>query len=530
MELHGKQIIGGETSAKGKDSAGAMNPATGEALETSFCHATVDEIERAVALALRASEEFGKLNASRRAGFLEAIAAEIEAVASPLVERCHAECGLPVARLESEVGRTAGQLRMFATLVRDGSWVDARIDRAMPDRSPVPRPDIRRMLVPIGPVAVFCASNFPLAFSTAGVDPASAWAAGNPVIVKGHHAHPGAAELVGRAVQTASQKTGMPEGVFSLLHGPGSQVGMALVKHPHIKAVGFTGSQYGGRALFDAAASRPAPIPVYAEMASINPVFMLPSALKERGSQIAAGLHQSVTLGVGQFCTNPGITVLQDSNEATSFIEKLEQLFLDTPPAVMLHQGIRGAYCEGITRLCDAVGVKANRGIDTDSGPGESHAGAALFETTGERFLADESLKQEVFGPCTLAVVCASREEMLRVARSFTGELSATVHGEASELREYADLIAVLERRVGRLVFNGFPTGVEVCPAMNHGGPYPATTDIHFTSVGTAAIYRFARPICYQNCPDDRLPDELKSANPLGIWRTVDGEFTREPV
>ncbi|MCP4605006.1 MAG: aldehyde dehydrogenase (NADP(+)) [Proteobacteria bacterium] len=530
MELHGKQIIGHSVSTEGPASIQAANPTTGEKLPGLFHRATDTEIAHATSLAARDFFEFSASAPEKKAIFLERIAEEIEGIRDLLVQRCHDESGLPKARLEGEVGRTTGQLRLFANLVREGSWVDARIDRALPDRKPIPRQDIRRMLMPIGPVAVFCASNFPLAFSTAGVDPASALAAGNPVIVKGHHAHLGTAELTARAVQTASLETGMPPGTFSLLHGPGAEVGMALVKHPSIKAVGFTGSQGGGRALFDVAASRPEPIPVYAEMASINPVFVLSSALADRSEQIAAGLHQSVTLGVGQFCTNPGIVVLEDGSKARSFIGEVARLLADTPRSVMLHRGIRSAYEQGIERLMGSDNVELLGRRATDPGPGACHADAAMFKTDAKSFLNNPDMKQEVFGPSTLAIICSDREEMLTVAKSFIGELTATVHGSVSELEEYSDLVSTLEMRVGRLIFNGFPTGVEVCHAMNHGGPYPATTDVHFTSVGTAAIYRFSRPICYQNCPDNRLPDELKNANPLGIFRTVDGGLTREPL
>ncbi|MCP4680424.1 MAG: aldehyde dehydrogenase (NADP(+)) [Deltaproteobacteria bacterium] len=530
MEIHGKQIIGHASSVDGPAEDQAVNPTTGERLLPLFHRATEGEVHKAVSLAGDAFEELRAMVPGSRAAFLVKIAEEIEGIGADLIERCHRESGLPVSRLESEVGRTVGQLRMFAELVRDGGWVDARIDPAMPEREPLPRADIRRMLIPIGPVVVFSASNFPLAFSTAGVDPASALAAGNPVIVKGHHAHPGTAELVGRAVQAAAKKTGMPPGIFSLLHGPGREVGMALVTHPGVRAVGFTGSQAGGRALFDAAASRPVPIPVYAEMASINPVFILPSALAKKSERLVSILHQSVTMGVGQFCTNPGVLVLRQSPEARNLVDKLARLLADTPAAVMLHPGIRAAYGKGLARLEKTVNVKLVGRGEGDAGPGKCHASGALFETTAKSFLADDTMKEEVFGPCILAVLCSSADEMREVAGSFEGELTASVHGKEEELLDSADLVAILETRVGRLVFNGVPTGVEVCPAMNHGGPYPATTDVHFTSVGTAAIYRFARPVCYQNCPDRRLPDELKNANPLGIWRTVNGRLSREAL
>jgi alpha-ketoglutaric semialdehyde dehydrogenase len=531
MELHGQQIIGHTLSAGGPADRVAANPATGEPLPQPFHRATNAEIEKAVALADEACADLGTKTSDERADFLDRIAEEIEGLRAPLVERCHAETGLLKDRVHGEIGRTTSQLGLFARLVRDGSWVDARIDRADPTRTPVPKPDVRYMLMPLGPVAVFCASNFPLAFSVAGGDTASALAAGNPVIVKAHHAHPGTAALVAMAIQHASRETGMPSGTFSLLHGPGSVVGNALVAHPAVTAVGFTGSQEGGRALFDLAAARPTPIPVYAEMASINPVFVLPNALDERGKQLAAGLHQSVNLGVGQFCTNPGIVVLLDSPGARSFVEQLAERMAHTDPAVMLHKGILDAYREGVGRLerTNQVACLVER-VPESSDTGVCAANPALFKADAKTFLSNPDLKQEVFGPSTLAVLCSTKEEMLDVARSFQGELSSTLHGTETDLADYQELAAIMKERVGRLVFNGFPTGVEVCYGMNHGGPYPATTDVHFTSVGAAAIFRFARPICYQNCPDGNLPNELKNANPLNLWRMVDGERTREPL
>ncbi len=531
MELHGKQIIGHALSGEGPADNVAVNPATGESLPQHFHRATQDEIEEAVALADAACAPLAAKTPKERSGFLKCIAEEIARLKEPLVLRCHAETGLLKERVQGEIGRTTSQLELFADLALEGSWVDARIDRAIPDRTPAPKPDIRYMLMPLGPVVVFCSSNFPLAFSVAGGDTASALAAGNPVIVKAHHAHPGTAALVATAVQRASEKTGMPSGTFSLLHGPGSVVGNALVTHPVVKAVGFTGSQEGGRALFDLASARPSPIPVYAEMASINPVFILPGALEEREEQIAAGLHQSVNLGAGQFCTNPGFVVLQDSTRARSFLTRLGKIMSTTAPAVMLHKGILSAYQEGVNRLeesDDVVGLVKQ--VSGDFGPGGCTATPALFQTDAKTFLANSNLKQEVFGPSTLAVLCATREEMHTVASSFQGELTSTLHGTDPELKDYQELAAIMQNRVGRLVFNGFPTGVEVSSGMNHGGPYPATTDVHFTSVGAAAIFRFARPICFQNCPDSRLPAELQNANPLNIWRMIDDERTRQPL
>ncbi len=530
MELHGKQIIGHGVSAEGEVGIQAVNPATLETLPSVFRYATDFELEEAVSQAVQACGALRTKTAEEKAVFLETIAEEIEADQKNIIKRCEAESGLPEARLQGETGRTTGQIRLFASLVREGHWVDARIDRAMPKREPAPRPDMRLMLIPIGPVVVFGASNFPLAFSTAGGDTVSALAAGNPVIVKAHSSHLGTAELVAMAIQRASIKTGMPPGTFSLLHGPGAKVGMALVRHPSIRAVGFTGSQKGGRALFDAASARPHPIPVYAEMASINPVFILPSALNENLDELASGLHQSATLGVGQFCTNPGLVVVPDSPDARVFIDRVKGLMSGTPRAVMLNKGIRSEYEQGVERLKECEDVTLLYRNVTDPGPGRCHADAAMFQTDARSFLANPVMHKEVFGPSTLVVTCSNRGEFLDVAKSFEGELTATIHCSDKELKDYGDLASVLETRVGRLVFNGFPTGVEVGHSTNHGGPYPATTDVHSTSVGTAAIFRFARPICYQDCPNDQLPEALKDENPQNIWRKVDGKLTKEPL
>lgn len=530
MELHGRQIIGQSESCEGTVSFQAVNPATGETLPRKFFHATKDEIEKAVALADEACRVLETMTAEQKAAFMERVADEIMNLGDILIVRCNQETALSEVRLQGERGRTCNQLRMFANLIRDGSWVNARIETAVPDRKPVPKPDVRLMHRVLGPVVVFCASNFPLAFSVAGGDTASALAAGNPVLVKAHHAHPGTAELVGRSIQKAAAATGMPEGIFSLLFGPGQEVGMALVKHPSIKAVGFTGSQKGGRALFDAAASRPAPIPVYAEMSSVNPVFVLPGALKERTDKIAAGLCQSVTLGVGQFCTRPGIVIVLDSPQAQSFLSNTAALLSGSARETMLTHDIFTAYQSGFNRLRgkDTVRLLSHDDVSFDSQGNK--AVPALFRTDGKSFLADDELSKELFGPTILAVVCTDMEELFGVARKFCGELTSTIHGTAEDLKKYRILFSIMSDRVGRLIVNGFPTGVEVCSAMNHGGPYPACTDVHFTSVGTAAIFRFSRPICYQNVPEDYLPDELKNDNPRKIWRLVNGVMTKEPV
>src|SRR5215468_5815774 len=527
MELHGKNIIAGKTIEVGGRTFQAFAPASGKSIEPHFEGATADQVNQALEAAESAFHIYRRLSSERRANFLEMIAEEIIALGDDLIERSHLETGLPKDRLTGERGRTVNQLRMFADLIREGSWVDARIDRAIPDRQPAPKPDLRRMLIPIGPVAVFGASNFPLAFSVAGGDTASALAAGCPVVVKAHHAHPGTSEMVARAIVKAVGETGMPAGVFSLLYGAGHEVGIGLVKHPLTRAVGFTGSLRGGRALFDAAANRHDPIPVYAEMGSINPVFILPGALRERADAIAEGLKNSVMLGVGQFCTCPGLAVgLLDENFAR-FADKLGGLIASAQPGTMLYPGILQGYDEGVKRLCDIEGLQITQSrIEPD--PAKTEARPSMFATNAETFLRHHELSEEVFGPSTVVVSCDSREEMERVARNLEGHLTATIHGTAQDLLDHAWLVSILENKAGRLVFNGFPTGVEVCPSMHHGGPYPAMTDSRATSVGTAAIERFARPVCYQNFPQEALPVELRNVNLSGIWRLVDNQFTKD--
>ncbi|MGH9464308.1 MAG: aldehyde dehydrogenase (NADP(+)), partial [Thermoanaerobaculia bacterium] len=438
-----------------------------------------------------------------------------------------AETALPRARLEAERARTVGQLRLFAEVVREGSWVEARIDCGDPAHRP-PRPDLRRMLVPLGPVAVFGASNFPLAFSVAGGDTASALAAGCPVVVKAHPAHPGTSELVAGALLAAAGCSGMPDGVVSLVHGAATRVGERLVTHPAIRAVAFTGSHRGGRALFDLSARRPTPIPVYAEMGSANPVFILPRALAERGAAIAEGLAESVLRGAGQFCTNPWLTMLPARTaDAESFLGRATTLLAAAPAGTTVHPGIATGYEAALAEVTAIPGVTTLARSEDESAWPATAARAALLRADAKTWLAHPRLGQEIYGPATLAVVCEDREELLAVARGLEGHLTATVHGTAEELLEYADLVSVLRDKVGRLIFNGYPTGVEVCHAMQHGGPYPATTDSRSTSVGSAAISRFARPVCWQDFPDSSLPPELQSANPRGIWRLVDGEVTR---
>ena len=521
-ELTGTSIIGSSRGGVTTNTFRAFEPSTGSEVEPTFFSATMDEMNRAASLADAARIPYGQIPGGERAIFLRKIADNIEDLGDTLIERASLETSLPNARFEGERARTCGQLRMFADLLDEGSWVDARIDHAVPDRKPVPKPDIRSILRPVGPVAVFCAGNFPLAYSVAGGDTASALASGCPVIVIGHTAHPGTAELVGTALANAAKESGMPEGVFSLLFSSGYEIGQSLVKHPAIKAVGFTGSRRGGRTLMDIAAARPEPIPVFTEMSSVNPTFILPSALAERGDEIAAGLHASVTGGVGQFCTKPGLVFLPGSDETKQFSSVFKDLIQNTAPAPLLTGGIRSSYVEGNVKRASQV---ENSAANEQSDLSGFAVNPSVFETSTVEFLNTPELNEEIFGPTTLLIQSDHREELLEIARSLEGQLTASVHGTAEDLKEYGDLIAILETKVGRLIFNGFSTGVEVCPSMVHGGPYPATSDGRSTAVGTRAITRFSRLVCFQNFPDPALPDELKEENPLRIWRLIDGEM-----
>lgn len=530
MTLHGKSLLAGKPVDQNTRTFRAISPLDSKELEPSFHECAPEVVDRALHAAEEAFATYRRTPAADRAAFLEAIAEEILAIGDTLLDRAHRETGLPLDRLTGERGRTVGQLRLFAEVVREGSWVDARIDPALPDRKPLPRVDLRRMLIPLGPVVVFGSSNFPLAFSVAGGDTASALAAGNPVVVKAHRAHPGTSELVAGAIGRAVEKCGLPHGVFSMLHGAGSEIGVALVKHPFTKAAGFTGSRAAGRALFDAASARPEPIPVFAEMSSLNPVFLLPGALRERGAQIAEGLKNSVTMGVGQFCTKPGLVFGLGGEEFETFAEKFGALMEAAAPGTMLHPGICRSYHEGLDAVHKVPGVVVHAQSETDPKPEQTQGEPTVFTTDADNFLQQRALHEEVFGPYTLLVDAASFTDLVRIAHHLEGQLTATIHGTADDIAHAADLIAILERKAGRLLVNGFPTGVEVCPAMNHGGPYPATTDVRFTSVGTAAIQRFARPLCYQAFPAAALPPELADGNPRGLMRLVNGKLTRDPL
>lgn len=526
MKLTGLNFIGNELSGKGEEIFSVINPANNTNLLPEFREASSEEIDKAIQKAESAFLIYRNKSGKEKADFLEKIAEEILNLGDQLIDRCHEETGLPKVRLTGERGRTVNQLKLFAELLREGSWVEARIETAIPDRQPLPKPDIRSMYKSLGPVGVFGASNFPLAFSVAGGDTASALAAGCTVIFKAHPAHPGTCELVASAIITAVEKSNMPDGTFSMLHGVSTRVGMTIVKHPLIKAIGFTGSFRGGKAIYDAAVRRDEPIPVYAEMGSTNPIFILPGALKEKKEEIAKGLTASVTLGVGQFCTNPGLVFYQQSGDSQKFQQLIAENFKAVQSDVMLTRGINEAYNTGIKNITKRNYISL---LAEGKSAGINCEGIAyLLETNAENFLKDETLEEEIFGPSTLTVKSENREELIKAAKNLKGHLTATLHATEEDLKNYKDLIEILERKVGRLIINGYPTGVEVCHSMVHGGLFPATTDSRITSVGTLAINRFVRPVCYQNFPDELLPDELKNDNPLNIWRLVNGERSKE--
>jgi NADP-dependent aldehyde dehydrogenase len=527
LELNPVSLIGFGDGAEGSSFA-AVNPATAAPLEPKFFSASAADLERAAALAQSAFPVYSNLSGKEKGAFLRRIAASIETAAPAIIQRAHLETALPEARLTGEVGRTCGQLRLFAEVVEEGSWVDARIDNADPERKPLPRPSIRSMHKPLGPVAVFGASNFPLAFSVAGGDTASALAAGNPVIVKAHPAHPGTSALVGQAIRESVKASGLPEGVFSMLFDSGVDVGVQLVKHPVIKAVAFTGSFAGGTALMKLAAARPEPIPCYSEMGSVNPVFVLPGALKQRGSAVADGLQASFTLGAGQFCTKPGLVLVPQQDGTPGFMKELGDKVSGTPTQTLLTKAIADRYRSAVKGRSSDASVLA-KGAKADTSTDAATVQASLFVADYKDLMENQELAQEIFGPTTVVVGYQDRKQLLAVAGQLEGHLTATLQADESELGDYADLIDVLSRKVGRLILNDYPTGVEVCHAMVHGGPFPATSDGRSTSVGSQAIFRFTRLVCYQSFPDAALPDELKSSNPLGIMRMVDGERTRKP-
>ena len=528
MSLHGNHLIAGKQVAPEGPTFVAINPNNSQPLEPAFGDATPAQIDAALNAAEDAFDGLRTATPEVRAAFLDLLGDKIVGLGDALLERAHAETGLPMARLTGERGRAVGQCKLFASLIRDGSWAEASIDHALPDRQPLPKPDVRRVLQPLGPVVVFGASNFPFAIGVVGTDTVCAMAAGCSVVVKGHPAHPGTCEMLAGAVYAALEETGLPAGSFSLVHGKSNEMGAALVRHPLTNAVAFTGSLKGGRALFDIAASRPTPIPFYGEMGSINPVFLLPGALKARGAQIAENYVGSVTMGVGQFCTNPALVLGVQSVELDSFVEAASAAAEKAAPATMLHGGIRSLYCEGTAAIASIEGVSIAGQSGVDPSDEATQAECVIFSTDLATLEANDTLRHEVFGPCSIVTSCPSKEDVLRFARSLDGQLTATIHGTPEDLLEHSDLIRILERKVGRIVFNGFPTGIEVCPSMHHGGPYPAASHSFFTSIGTSSIYRFVRPVCYQGFPDAALPELLKGKNSRGAMRLVDGTFTKD--
>ena len=522
MELTGQSFLGNRRGAAHATSFHAVNPQTGEALAPAYHPASLAEVDAAVQLASQAFASFSQTSGRQRAAFLRRAADGITARQYELAERAHLETALPMPRLLGEAGRTANQLRLFASLVEEGSWVQARLDPPLPDRQPIPRPDIRSMLRPLGPVAVFGASNFPLAFSVAGGDTASAFAAGCPVLVKAHPAHPGTSEIAADILTQAAAAEGLHPGVFTMLFDSGIDVGSALVRHPLVRAVAFTGSLRGGRALMDLAAARPDPIPCFAEMSSGNPVFILPSALRRDPSQLAASLFNSFTLGAGQQCTKPGIVLVAGAPGDQAFLDALRSLVQSAAPATLLTEGIAQTYTR--TTEARALDIPLAAASPAPQAASTCLAQTKIFTVCLEEFLGKPHLEDEIFGPNTLLVHCGEPGDFLRAAHSLEGHLTATILGDDEDLAAHCELIHLLEQKAGRLIFNGVPTGVDVGHAMIHGGPYPSTSDSRFTSVGSLAIYRFARPVCFQNCPQALLPPELQDANPLGIARLIDGK------
>ena len=522
MTIQGEMIIGRRFVRGTAGEVRAFNPATRAEMEPAFGLATTAEVETACALAEQAFDAYRNVPLEQRAKFLETIAERIMDIGPALIERAGQESGLPAARLEGERGRTCNQLRLFAKVVRDGHFLEATLDSALPQRTP-PRPDLRMRKIPLGPVVVFGASNFPLAFSVAGGDTASALAAGCPVIVKAHGAHLGTAELVGKAVLQAAIDCDMPEGVFSMLIGEGRQVGQALVAHPSVKAVGFTGSRAGGMALVHTAAARKEPIPVYAEMSSINPFYVLPGALAQNAAKIGQGFVDSLTMGVGQFCTNPGLVFGLAGADFDAFIKAAAEALPNKGAGTMLTAGIHKAYTGAVDKRSSIEGVRL---LAQGSAEGQGCAAqAALYQADAATFLASPDLEEEIFGPASLVVVCRDEAELIAVTRHVEGQLTATVHATGDDRALAAKLLPILERKAGRVLFNGYPTGVEVCHSMVHGGPFPATSDARSTSVGATAIERFLRPVCYQDVPAELLPEALRDENPLGLTRMVDGQL-----
>lgn len=522
-----RNLIGNSYRPGNGNNFKAVDPAQGVDLPGEFFAASIAEANEAMALADKTFITYRSVGPKKKAAFLRAIADEIIAIGDALIERASAESGLPAPRLQGERGRTTNQLKMFADLLEEGSWVEAIIDTAIPDRQPLPRLDIRKMMVPLGPCVVFGASNFPLAFSVAGGDTAAALASGCPVVVKAHPAHPGTSALVGEAIRKATETTGMPEGVFSILYDDGYAIGETLVKHPKTKIVTFTGSLKGGMALVKMARERDEPIPVFAEMGSINPLILLPGALKARPAELAK-LAGPITNNAGQFCTQPGLLITIKGDGLEEFKTTLAAEIKEIASSTMLTPGI----CANFNKLAgsmladDAVKIIAkSEKVDTS----KSNQGVAVVtEMTAAEFLSDEKFKEEVFGPYSMLIVADNREELEQVVNSLHGQLTASVYADGNELADYKNITDKLADIAGRVILNGPPTGVEVGNAIQHGGPFPATSDSRFTSVGTSSIKRFVRPVCWQNWSEDLLPDELKTGNPLNIWRLFNNEWSKK--
>ena len=529
MTLTGENFIGFKKSANGDKSFQAFASTANDYLQGDFTIATKEESEKVLSLANSAFPVYREISAFRRADFLEAIAHEIHELGDVLIERCSQESSFPAPRIIGERARTCGQLQLFAKLLREGWWVDARIDVVLPERKPMPRSDIRRMLIPIGPVAVFGASNFPLAFSTAGGDTASALAAGCPVVVKAHPSHPGTNELVSSAIIKAAKETGMPEGVFSSVY-LSHEDSVNLVKHPVIKAVGFTGSRNAGMRLFNAAVSRPDPIPVFAEMSAINPVVLMEHALIKQKDNIAKELAGSVVLGAGQFCTCPGLVLMVDSDASLEFRTAFAKQIAASTPAPMLNKNIHKAYVEGVKAFQSAPEIFVLAESSKEATAERYEAQPVVHMISASDFMCKKEFSDEIFGPETLCVICKDETELQQALQSLEGQLTASVHASEEDAEALKPLINIISEKAGRIIYGGYPTGVEVCHAMQHGGPFPATTDGRATSVGTAAIYRFVRPVAFQGFPNYLLPDELKNENPLSILRLVDGNWTKDSI
>ncbi len=529
-KLHGGQLISGEHSFDGNEHFEAFNPRSNVAFETKFYEATADEVERALSIAHAAHPEFAATSFESRAVLLELLADRMEQQQDELIDICISETAYPEMRVMGEFHRTVGQTKVFAKMLREGSWVEAKIDLGQADRKPLPKPDIRSMLHGLGPVVVFGASNFPLAISVAGTDTMTAFAAGCPVVVKAHPAHPGTCELIGQMICQAIRELSLPPGIFSLLQGRKHELGKSLVTHPMTAAVAFTGSLAGGRVLHDLAKTRRRPIPFYAEMGSVNPVVVMPKAIERGCEQIARGFVQSVNLGVGQFCTSPGMLLVPKTELGDQLIDAVQKQLDSTADGIMLSRGIHDSFLTGLDVLRRDESVRLCNDTQTQPSSNGNQVSCVMAVVDATTLQPGSVATQELFGPCSIIVRCDGMHEMLRVSELLDGQLTATLHGTDEDFEACHELLECLRGKVGRLVFNGFPTGVEVCHAMHHGGPYPAASDPHFTSIGSGAIKRFVRPVCYQDSPQYLLPVELQNENQRGVLRLVDGVYTRAAV